>query len=108
MYSMASEGTVADTVKWTMADSRLSYDDPELAALAEQASRAVDPQERERINAQLVTALAEAAIFVPICHYNTYFLIASDVVGFDEALNGESQFMMDLRYVGRVGEAEPS
>lgn len=108
MYSMASEGTVADTVKWTIADARLSYDDPALAALAEQASRTVDPQERERINAELVTALAEAAIFVPICHYNTYFLVASDVVGFDEAINGESQFMMDLRYVGRVGEAEPS
>src|SRR5690606_17182509 len=108
MYSMASEGTLADTVKWTTADSRLSYDDPELAALVEQASRAVDPEDRERINAQLVTAVAEAAIFAPICHYNTYFLVASDVVGFDESLNGESQFMMDLRYVGRVGEAEPS
>lgn len=104
MYAMGPEGTVAATVKWTMSDSRLSYDDPELAALAEQASRTVDPQEREQVNAQLVTALAEAAIFVPICHYNTYFLTASDVVGFDKALNGESQFMMDLRYVGRVGQ----
>lgn len=108
MYSVSSEGTVADTVRWTMADARLSYDDPGLAALAERSSRTVDSDERERLNAQLVTALAEAAIFVPICHYNTYFLVASDVVGFEEALNGESQFMMDLRYVGRVGEAEPS
>lgn len=104
MYSIAPEGTVADTVKWTMADSRLSYEDPELAALAEQASRTVDPQKRTQINTELVTALAEAAIFVPICHYNAYFLTASDVVGFDQAINGESQFMMDLRYVGRVGE----
>lgn len=108
MYSIAPEGTPADTVKWTMAGSRLSYEDPELAALAEQTSRTVDPRERDRMTAQLITALAEAAIFVPICHYNTYFLTASDVVGFDEAINGESQFMMDLRYVGRVGEAEPS
>ncbi|MFZ2176131.1 MAG: ABC transporter substrate-binding protein [Rhodococcus sp. (in: high G+C Gram-positive bacteria)] len=104
MYAIGPEGTVANTVKWTMADSRLSYEDPALSALADQASRTIDPQERERINAQLVTALAEAAIFVPICHYNTYFLTASDVVGFDKALNGESQFMMDLRYVGRVGK----
>ncbi|WP_280490034.1 ABC transporter substrate-binding protein [Nocardia carnea] len=108
MYSIQSEGTVADTVKWTLADARLSYDDPELAALARRASRTADPQERRRVNTQLVTALAEAAIFVPICHYNTFFLTASDVVGFDQALNGDSQFMMDLRYVGRVGEAEPS
>lgn len=108
MYSIAPEGTVADTVKWTMADARLSYEDPALAALAERASRTVDPRTREQVNAELVTALAEAAIFVPICHYNTYFLTAPDVVGLDTAINGESQFMMDLRYVGRVGEAEPS
>jgi peptide/nickel transport system substrate-binding protein len=91
-----------------MADSRLSYEDPALAALAEQASRTVDPRQRQQIDAELVTALAESAIFVPICHYNTYFLTAPDVVGLDTAINGESQFMMDLRYVGRVGEAEPS
>lgn len=104
MYAINPMGTLADTVRWIQSSGGLGYQDPALVRLADRAAQAVDDAQRESATRDLVTAVAETAPFVPICHYNAYFLVASDVVGFGDALNGESQYMMDLRSVGRVAE----
>jgi peptide/nickel transport system substrate-binding protein len=102
MYSVAPMATVPDTVRWLQSKAGLEYQDSDLAAKVEQASRAVTVIDRERATADLVEAVAKAAIFVPICHYTTYYLVASDVVGLDEATSADSQFILDLRAVGRT------
>jgi peptide/nickel transport system substrate-binding protein len=93
---------VADTVKWIQSKGALDFVDPEISALAVTASEAISPEDRERTSADLVNALAAAAAFVPICHYNSYYLVASDVIGFAAATSPEAQYQLDLRSVGRA------
>lgn len=102
MYAINSEPTLPNTVRWIQNWS--SYKDATLNTSVSAAAGATDEEQRTRATQDLVETLAEAAVFVPICHMNTFFLVDSDVVGFDEALTGETQFMMDLRYVGRAAE----
>ncbi|ARE37783.1 hypothetical protein A0W34_30130 (plasmid) [Rhodococcus sp. BH4] len=102
MFQVAPMGTVAETVKWIQSKAGLEFTDPLIADLAAKASRAVSPEERESSNADLVRALADSAAFVPICHFNSYYLVASDVIGFSSATSPEAQYMLDLRSVGRA------
>lgn len=46
--------------------------------------------------------IADEAHFVPLCHPQTHYVVASDVVGFETAPSAYLNVTVDLRYVGRA------
>lgn len=62
----------------------------------------VDDAERSKAYAAAMQTVVEDAVLVPYCHFDAHWLVAKDVVGFDDAMLPFAQYMLDLRSVART------
>lgn len=92
--------TLNNTIGTGVATSVRTDDADLLAAL--DAAATLTGDEADEAYAELFQQVAEEAFWVPVCWLDAHYVVADDVVGFEDALLSVAQFAFDLRYVGRT------
>jgi peptide/nickel transport system substrate-binding protein len=100
-YQMLTSLTpVAAAADFFLAPNWIAADDPDMAALVEQATASTEPAEIAAIGDELMELAVAGAYQIPICHIDAHYLARAGVAGLDSIIESSAQFSVDLRFIG--------